>query len=92
MKNRNNIYEFRINGEKDWVSASTMIEAIYHYIEVKCMNFEEFTVNDDVVLIPTEKWVDYKAFDEEFSGKEITFQEWMDENPEDVGFIATTEI
>lgn len=92
-----NIYEFRTQGEKEWISAHTLIEAFQYYNQLSTLDIIDFNPEDDVILIPKEDWSNYSVTDPEFEewddyeGKtSMTFADWMEQNPNCVDMIATT--
>jgi hypothetical protein len=91
------IFELSINGEKEWVSGTTVIQAIRTYLQVTGMDLlVDFDGDEDIVEVPKEKWSELKVrYDDEFEDDEetepltITFQEWMDTR-EQPDYIAGT--
>lgn len=56
-----NIYEILWHtGEKSWVSANTVIEALKVYCVRKNIDFAEFDGMDDIIVLPKIKWHLYK--------------------------------
>lgn len=90
-----NIYEFRINGEKEWICAWTLIEALQFYSGLTDISLIEFDDKDDIILVPKEQWKDMNIvnpneLDEQ--GNPVvteTFEEYM-KGKTDVDIIATT--
>ncbi len=55
------IYEIQWHaGERSWVCANTVIEAIKVYCKRMDMDFNEFDGMDDIILLPRLKWPFYK--------------------------------
>lgn len=46
-----NIYEFRIQGEKEWVTAPTLIKALKVYEDITDNTVDDIDDEDDVVLL-----------------------------------------
>lgn len=59
------IFEFQVNGEKEWVAANTIIQAFETYCNLTGMGLWDFESGDDVVEIPESKWGEYYVNHEE---------------------------
>lgn len=74
---------FEINwesqGEKEWVAADTNIEALKKYCQITGMDIGDFEDEDSITELPKYKWSQYTVKEED--EKEITFKQWMKENP-----------
>lgn len=91
------IYEFQINGEKEWVCADTLVEALKTYCAITDMSITDFEDDDDIVEVPKEKWaemeiVDTEAEYDEEKGYPVikTFAEYMETEATRAEIIATT--
>lgn len=84
------IFEFRINGEQEWVASKTLLMAIHTYCNIADLNTFDFDESDEVVELPREKWSEYKVTDE-YGVVELTFEQWMAVNPGS-DIIATTNV
>lgn len=76
------IFEIQHNGqgEREWVSGNTLIEALTNYLSITGMNIEEFDDEDDIIELPKDKWKEFTVSDPENELPEITFEQWMKEN------------
>jgi len=90
------IYEFSVGGEKEWVCADTLIEALKYYYDLTAMSISEFENDDDIIEIPKEKWAEMKITDTEGIEDDetgfpilMTFAEYM-ETANRCDIIATT--
>ncbi len=72
-----NIYEFQMNGEKDWICAKTIIEALKLYKILTSIEIDNFEDDDDIVLIPQTEWHEYHIVDSKGILDDITFEEYM---------------
>ncbi len=84
--------QFTKEGEKAWVYAETVIDAIKTYCYVTGTDLIDFDSTDDISELPNEKWEKCSVTDEENDEVPImSFKQWVEENKEygsDV--IATT--
>lgn len=71
-----NIYNFKINGENEFIAANTIFEAIKHYNSINGLEISDFENTDDIVLIPENEWSEYYITDEQ-GNKLQTFEEYM---------------
>ena len=78
------VFELRFTdqGEKEWVCARSVIDAIITYVSTTNISLYELSWNDEIVEIPREKWGDYKIRNNERGedyedGQEKTFEEYM---------------
>lgn len=87
------IYEFRIDEEREWVAANTVIEAIQTHATTLSMDLSDYNKEDDIVELPESEWDKHTVIDTENEDKEpdMTFREWM-EQYKNMGpdIIATT--
>jgi len=60
-----NVYKFNVNGEIEYVCASTTIEAIHVLLKTHDMLFEDLDHTDDIKEIPKGEWDKYTIFDDE---------------------------
>jgi len=87
------IYEFQINGEKEWVCADTIVEALKFYFGLTDMSITDFENDDDIIEVPKEKWAEMKILnvdDEDDIRTETTFAEYMGKEADRADIIATT--
>lgn len=66
-------------GEIEWVSADTNIEALKKYCSITQMDINDFDDCDEIVELPKSKWGKYTVKEED-SEEPITFKQWMKEN------------
>lgn len=95
-KNQNkamNIYEFRVSEEKEWICANTIFGALKFYRGLTDYELDDFDPdNDDIVMIPPEKWNEYTITDPDNGNAVIeTFEQYM-QGKVDVDIIATTAL
>lgn len=83
------IFEFQINGEKEWVAANTIIEALQTHSSITGIDLAEYEDEDEIMEIPKDKWPDFKVTDAEGRFPAKTFEQWMKENTKP-DLIATT--
>lgn len=95
MKTR--IYEIRINGEKEWVCADTIIEALKTYKSITDIDLYDFDNDDDIVEVPKEKWSEMNILDTEAPISDdltypviMTFSEYMRTEATHSDIIAST--
>jgi hypothetical protein len=50
------IYEFQINGEKEWICADTLFEALKFYYSINDLKLTDYDNCDDIIEVPKEKW------------------------------------
>jgi hypothetical protein len=83
------IFEFRINGEKEWVAARTFIEAIQTHSNITTMDLVEYDSTDEIVEIPEAEWDKITITDPENEFPDKTLKEAIQEvnSPE---IIATS--
>lgn len=72
------IYEIHKHGEKEWVAANTIIEALQEYCSTTGTDLIDFDAEDDVIEIPESQWDEYTMRDEE-DGIIKTFRQVMEE-------------
>ena len=91
------IYEIQINGEKEWMCADTVIEALKAYCSITDTDLIDFDNDDDIVEVPKEKWHEMNIVDtdgdyDEENGYPITmtFAEYMEKEATSSDIIATT--
>lgn len=82
------IYELRwSSSEKEWISGRTIIEALKTYLSITGTDIIDFDNEDEIVEVPREEWskmtVRNNEYDENDTDdfKEMTFEEWMKQNP-----------
>lgn len=75
---------FEINwesqGEKEWVSAETNIQALKVYCRITDMDLNDFEDSDSITEVPEEKWSEYTIRSEMDENNTTTFSEWMKNN------------
>ena len=81
------IYEIQYNcGEKEWIAANTIIEALKISSGFSDMDLVDFEYEDEIIIVPKEKWKDMyvtdpDCYDENNEQRKLySFQEWMDKN------------
>lgn len=88
-ENKLRVFEFRINGEKEWVAHFNMLNAVsWYYIEIDS-SIHETKPSDDVVEIPESEWNAYKVVDED-GEPDISFAEAVLKCKNVPNWIATT--
>lgn len=83
-------------GEREWVCASTNIEALMHYLNTCGMTLNDLDEEDEIVEVPKEKWselyiqnMDFDELNDPEDWKQMSFEEYMkDKTLPDI--IATT--
>jgi hypothetical protein len=83
------IYELRwtSQNEKEWVSGRTVIEALKTYFAITDTSIIDLDCEDEIVEIPKEEWSKMTIRNTEYNEKdlddfeEMTFEEWMKQNP-----------
>lgn len=83
------IFEFQINGEREWVAAYTFIEAIQTHSRITDMDLVEYDSKDEIVELPKEKWNEMIVKDPDEEEPDQTFAQWMDGRV-DADIIAST--
>jgi len=73
------IFELAFDGEKTWIAARTIIEAIQTYCSVTGMDLVEFEGDEEITELPREKWTEH-IIREDDQTPEQTFEDWMKEN------------
>lgn len=72
-----NIYEIiHEDGEKEWCTGATNIEALANYVSTTGCSLHEMD-GAEIKELPKEKWSEYRV-KEEGEGSDQSFQEWMD--------------
>jgi len=83
------IFELRWTSqdEKEWISGNTIIEALKTYLSVTGTDIVDLEDEDDIVELPKEEWskmtvrnIEYDENDPDYF-EEMTFEQWMKENP-----------
>ena len=83
------IFELRWTSqdEKEWVSGRTIIEALKTYLSVTGTDIVDLEDEDEIIEVPKEEWskmtvrnTDYDETDPD-DFEEMTFEEWMKQNP-----------
>ena len=73
-----NVYEIQTQGEKEWIAAENIIQALRYYESVTDIGLIHFDLHDDIVEIPKEKWNDYYIkFEDDPSIKDKTFASYV---------------
>jgi hypothetical protein len=75
------------DGEKEWVSGETNIEALRTYISTTGCDLHDMD-GSEIVELPKDKWKEYTVKNED-EEEGITFEQWMQEN-KDSDVIAGT--
>lgn len=90
------IYEFQINGEKEWICADTIFEALKFYHSLTDIDLVEFDDEDDIIEVPKEKWSSMNILNIEESRDDDgnypiieTFEQYM-QHAQFTEIIATT--
>ena len=91
------IYEIQINGEREWVCADTVIEALRMYSSITDITLADFDNDDDIVEVQREKWSEMNIVDTdgEYNNETgypviMTFAEYMKKAAILANIIATT--
>lgn len=87
-----NVYEFRVSGEKEWICANTIIEALQFYYSLNSIDLVEFSETDDIVLVPESEWASMEILDIEAADEDSvnqTFAQYM-KTAIEPDIIATT--
>ena len=91
------IYEIQINGEREWVCADTVIEALRMYSSITDITLADFDNDDDIVEVQREKWSEMNIVDTdgEYNNETgypviMTFAEYMKKAAILAKIIATT--
>lgn len=91
------IYEIQINGEKEWVCADTVIEALKAYCSITDMSLVDFENDDEIIEVPKDKWGDMSIVDVEAERDEdgdfpliMSFREYMEKEATSADIIAST--
>ena len=56
MAQKLRVFEFQINGEREWVAAYTFIHAIQIHSGTSGMDIVEYDSDDEIVEVPESKW------------------------------------
>lgn len=83
------IFELRWTSqdEKEWVSGRTLIEALKTYLSITGTDIDDLEDEDEIVEVPKEDWSKMIIRNANYSEsnsddfKEMTFEEWMKQNP-----------
>lgn len=67
------IFEFQVNGEKEWVAAKNILQAVKCYCNMTDCNTWDFGDEDDVVEVPESKWDEMVVYLNEELTEEETF-------------------
>jgi hypothetical protein len=85
-------------GEKSWIAANTIIQAIQIYCSVVIFTLEDFDGDEEIKELPKEHWGkmtvtnnDFDANSVEDNWKTKTFKQWMEENDEPDVIASTME-
>lgn len=75
------IYEMAYgdNGNRDWVAARSIIEALQVLVRTTSITLEELDYTDMVKEIPESMWAGFKIKDEN-DNVMMTFRDWMNVN------------
>ena len=78
------IYELQYHdGEKEWIAANTVIEALQVTTSISDMNISDYDEKTDIVEVPESEWENRIIFDVEYpEDKDLqrTFKQWMEDN------------
>ena len=80
-------YQWTNEGEKEYIAANTVVEAIKTLLAVTDNSIYDLEDEDEIVEVPKEKWADMKIINMENNPsdpddkEELTFAEWMLKNP-----------
>ena len=83
------IYELRRTSQdqKEWVSGRTVIEALKTYFATTDTSIIDLDYEDEIIEVPKEKWSKMTVRNTEYDEndpddfEEMTFEEWMKQNP-----------
>lgn len=83
------IYELRQTSqdEKEWISGRTSIESLKTYFAITDTSIIDLDDEDEIVEIPKEEWPKMTVRNTEYDEtdpddvEEMTFEQWMKENP-----------
>lgn len=92
------IFEIQVSGEKYWICADKLIEALKTYCSIADVTIGEFEDDDDIIEVPKDKWVEMNIFDTEGEFDDVngypimmTFLEYMRTEATESDIIASTE-
>lgn len=77
------IFELRTEGEKEWMAANTVIEALQFYCNLTEKHIHDFDETDTIEELPKEKWSEYNVVNPDYDPEDpddwvkLTFEEWM---------------
>lgn len=82
------IFEFHINGEKEWLCADSFLEALKYYLSFTETDLDDI---DEIIEIPKEKWTKINIIDVDSSENNVieTFYHYM-KHSDSTEIIATT--
>ena len=73
-----NVYEIQTQGEKQWVAAQNVIQALKYYESTTGIGLIDFDLCDNIVEVPKEKWNDYGIrFQDAYSIDRVTFASYV---------------
>jgi hypothetical protein len=58
-----NIYEIKSQGEREWICAHTIFEALKFYHSLNDLEISDFDDEDDIIIIPEDKWGEFNVID-----------------------------
>lgn len=73
------IFEIETNGEKTWIAARSLIEALQTMITTTSISIHDFDHEDEIKEVDKSVWKDYKVTDE-YGVVELSFEQWMGVN------------
>ena len=82
------VFEFQLDGEKEWVAAYTVIEAIKIHSETTSMELIDYSDYDDIVEVPQSQWNELRVYEDDDTFR--TLSEWIKDSNGDSGYIAST--
>jgi hypothetical protein len=65
------------DGEKEWIAASTVIIALYHYFNTTSTDFIDLHDEADIVEVPESKWDEMKVVNTDYDEKDP--KDWKDQ-------------
>lgn len=90
MENKLRIFEFKINGETEWVAAITVIHAILVHSSATNMDLWEYDQEDEIIELPKSKWKENVIKDADGEEEDISFYDWIKQAENKADFMATT--
>ena len=84
------VFEFQVNGEKEWVTAKNVLQAVIFYCNETSISLTDFQPEDDVVEVPESKWEEMVIYHDEDMTEEETFADAVKRLNGRADILATT--